>query len=424
MNSFRRVESLLLIGGILLFFTAFYFSVFKPDQVMVWLGYSNVEKLQAIGLVDVKKNQTRRRFQSSQEFLPVEANQPIYSRDTLMTGKDSRLIVVLHDGSLIEMAPDSLVEIRMKDESAGLGNLNFVVDVKTGQVHGSSPHQSITLAGAQAGPLPALVHPPSENIASAKKVGTTCEIRELKAESPFEREDGLAAISGTLQCMNGETAYDLSLVDETGKKVNEEKLIPNFKRVMQFKITVPAAGLYKLGGQEVLVPQHYLGIGWNTPALTCDRHLSYRLAADVAKKSALSILVETGAEKRTEGAWRKIAQLPTTIRLTAENNNHFILDSLPQTLAQWRDCPLLKNPEPSQIIKNRNKIILFTWVQADGTSYLFELSGDHEFKKLIYTEKTAKNFIGLNPKKNGKFYWRVRSLRTRDLSEVFEFEVQ
>lgn len=397
---------------------------------MLWLGYASTDKLRPTGFVKAKKNQVRRRFQTSSEFLPVEQQQTIYSRDTLMTGQDGGMVVVLNDGTLIEMGPDSMVEIKMKDEAAGLSNLEFIIDVKKGQVRGDSPHQSTTLTGTQdATGLPELLKGGlGDEARLALNVGekaktTTCSVSELKTASPFDNEDELAVIDGMLQCHAGETSYLLRLENEAGQKIHEEKIIPNFINSMRFSIPVSAPGKYKLAGKEIVVAQDYEGIAWNSPPLTCDRHLSYHLEPSLKIKSITEVMVHSGTKTLSALDWQKTAILPSLIQLTAENKNHFKLRSSPLSLTQWRDCPTLKNPVRNTIFNNNTHIILFTWVQADGRSYVFELTADPEFKKIIKSEKTAKNFSQLKDLKKGKFYWRVRSLKTGDLSEIFEFEI-
>ena len=431
MSGFRKLEGVLLFGGILLFLAALSIAVFRADQFMLWLGYSSAGKLQSAGKIEKRKNLVRRRFQNSSEFLPVVEEQLVYSRDTIMTGADSGLVLILNDGTLLELGPDTLIEIQFKDEAEGLSNSEFTVKLAKGDVSGDPAHKSVTvvrdnqlialapLSKAGLG-TEVLSLPPG---LKASKVA--CVVDALKVNSPFELPSAEVSLKGSVKCDPSERTYLLSVKNEKQEVVGQQRLTLNAGKPTEFEMRLPGPGKYGVGKEQVSVPKEYPGILWGPRVINCNRTLAYELPKNMDKKNGtLTVLEEVKNTRLTENDWKKQVHFPVKIQMQFETKDGFIMQSDLASLSTWRDCPTLKHPINRVVFTQNAGALLFTWVQSDASTYRFELAMDPAFKKMLKTEISSRNFSRFSPQKKGVYYWRVESRRNHDLSDVFQFELR
>jgi hypothetical protein len=128
--------SLLVIAGLLLVGSAtVYFTGFPIGSY--FFGSDDTPGGEAIGQVGKRDGSLKREKSGASEFIAVNQGTPLYTKDVLVTASDARATVQLDDGSVIEMAPDTMIrlELEKRKDVSGVFRVNHV-QVISGEVKG------------------------------------------------------------------------------------------------------------------------------------------------------------------------------------------------------------------------------------------------------------------------------------------------
>ena len=132
----------LLVVAALLFCVSL--GIFITDYPLLDLLFGlEVESKDPIGRVSHIEGSMRREKLGQAEFRGIGANADVFPRDVIVTSADSRATLTLEDGSVIELAPSTM--IRLENENLrSLTGISHVtkVQVVSGEVEGKSSPDS------------------------------------------------------------------------------------------------------------------------------------------------------------------------------------------------------------------------------------------------------------------------------------------
>jgi hypothetical protein len=124
---------------------------FGYEHVLRWFNLDAKYSRNKLGEVrQVDESSSRRKEFLTPEFRPLKERQAIFSNDTVMTGHESGLMIHFLDGSKVELAPDTLVEIKAREEGINSPKFHFEIRVEKGKVKGTSPDQTVKVKKAYA----------------------------------------------------------------------------------------------------------------------------------------------------------------------------------------------------------------------------------------------------------------------------------
>jgi hypothetical protein len=141
MFNFGKTEKSILYGAVLLLLLFSYF--LYDDSLLFRRGNDSQNEL--IGDMSLSKNDVRRKNSDNFSWFPAEQKDSIYQHDSIFTGEDSRASITLKDGSVIEIQPNSLVTLNIKDGQMSL-------DLRYGNIKGQVAKGStltVTSAGKE-----------------------------------------------------------------------------------------------------------------------------------------------------------------------------------------------------------------------------------------------------------------------------------
>lgn len=123
MFKFEKTERTILAGAILILLACSYF--LYDDSLLFSAQSASSNEL--IGAVADSTNDVRLKNSDNFSWLPATAEGKVYQKDSVFTGDQSKAVIKLKDGSLIEIQPNSLVTLNFKDGQMNLdlryGNL-------------------------------------------------------------------------------------------------------------------------------------------------------------------------------------------------------------------------------------------------------------------------------------------------------------
>ena len=467
MNPFRKFEKFLITLGILIFCLSLYFFLFQSDRLSVWLGAPIPGSMQPVGKIEAKKNMTRRRLKNGSEFLPVDQEQNIFSLDTLMTGKDSEMRLVLNDGSKIALGPDSLIEIKFKDTDGGFGQSEFVVNVKQGEIQSSVKSGQITVIqnngleqiftpsstpSAQVKalppstptpaptPLPALATPtPTPVPTPTPKPISHCETEHLKVSSLTQNPKFFPALSFQVQCLEDVDGLSVQIQNSKKEVISTRALKARAKEIESVRFDIKQPGSYQVvfndpnvKSEAFTVARDEEGMSFEDAAISCDRTISFKGPGSMGFMKGNLFLVDLkNRRKIREKTWDgkfslpiKYAEvLPEQVQLVLDLHNSFRLISKSLLISAWKDCIQAHVPSNRSQVKTNTgtKKTLFTWSLSPNETYSFRLSRDPDLKILILREETKLNFVKIPITEEGTYYWQVNSSRG-EYSEINEFK--
>ncbi len=121
------------------------------EQVLHWFNLDAKYSRNKLGEVrQVDESSSRRKEFLTPEFRPLKERQAIFSNDTVMTGHETGLVIHFLDGSKVELAPDTLVEIKAREEGINSPKFHFEITVEKGKVKGTSPEQTVKVKESNA----------------------------------------------------------------------------------------------------------------------------------------------------------------------------------------------------------------------------------------------------------------------------------
>jgi hypothetical protein len=161
MSRFGRTEKMIFSAALLLLLM---FSYFLYDDSLLFPNGNRSEQ-ELVGRVYQTQNDVRRKNNNTFSWLPASQKDTVFENDSIYTGDRSEASVQLNDGTILHVAPNSLITVSMKDGQMNLdlryGNLtgeiskgaNIVVksDGEEFQLSGTEPHAKIKIAKSHLG---------------------------------------------------------------------------------------------------------------------------------------------------------------------------------------------------------------------------------------------------------------------------------
>lgn len=201
MFNFERTEKSILIGAVLFLLL---FSYFLYDDSLLF-SKGNDSQSEMIGTVSNSLNDVRRKGNETFAWLPATKQDQVYQKDSVFTGEKSTAVIRLKDGTLIEIQPNSLVTLNIKDGQMSLdlryGNMigqvskdsNLVVQSggESFKLDGKAGNSSIEFSKSRSGNLDLNLISGSNN--ALKKGGQAVQLKpkakpEIKLLSPLGKK--------------------------------------------------------------------------------------------------------------------------------------------------------------------------------------------------------------------------------------------
>lgn len=102
----------------------------SDSKVLFRLGLHSIKNLEVVGQVEKKSDDVRRRLSRDLVWFPIDQEDAVFEEDSIFTGQRSETTLLLKDGSLLQIAPGSLVVISQKKGK-------YILDLSFGAVTGN-----------------------------------------------------------------------------------------------------------------------------------------------------------------------------------------------------------------------------------------------------------------------------------------------
>jgi hypothetical protein len=418
----RNLEIIFIgLGFVLTLVSAYLFTV-DADLVLRFMGMDRFSKRTQVAQVEVLNNMVRRKEFEMPEFRSVEARQAVYSKDSIMTGANSGTVLKFLDGSLVELGPDTLVQIETRGSPDSLGNFELILNVKSGEVTGSSDSKRIKVLRdnrvVAIAPIQKLKPQPKRSDCtftsqSVKKtdvfIWLSCEEDAIEAKMKVVRPDGVLA--------------DTKVIP----------IAPNHQGKFQFGVTMPGDYILELVQERresarLSVGESIADLKWLDSPVLCGEGLRY----ESTSKSVSKVIVEDHDHKilhefkgdlggRLMGL--QSIQPPAELRVVEIYSDGFKGATPFLNLSKWRTCPILRSPSDGSVERlGSTKGVMFTWSASKNGEdhFLFELSREPNFSKVIFSKAVQMNLIRITPPFKGTAYWRVTDVSSRESAIPFK----
>jgi hypothetical protein len=482
MNRFPKAEKILLGFGALVFIISTYLFIFETDRIGQMLGLGSGSTRQIVARVESFQDMARRKGIDSPVFQPVIEKQNIFNQDTIMTGTNSGMVISFLSGDVVELGPDTLVQIEAKNPGADPDKFEFMLNVQKGVLTGKSVTQNIQVQEkgetvalkpmvekvvaptpapaavaqsvapnsaapvaaiapvvAQATPIPVcrlgtnqLSAPDQASIAHATPKSKRGEARARPAPP---RPKILVEVI----CDAGLSTADMIVKNKKGETLQALAIDIGPDHHGKFEFFANTPDTYQIEMKDfpqetvtVEVPANFETLEWATPGLRCDYGVAWKPLPHLGKKYGLYNEQGKAIKESSDltldhfALLEKILKLPKKVYLQLSLSSGFALRTPVLPIAAWRSCPVLRYPGDELKRPLSLKIpLLFTWsLIGHSDHFLFQVASDRKFKTIIFETKVDQNLERYNPKRKGKFYWRVQELRTHTTSDVYEFTLE
>ncbi len=415
-------------GGLFMF--SFYLFVFDTDRVFRWIGLERYEKRPKIAEVEVIRNMVRRKEFEMPEFRNVQVRQDVRVKDSVMTGSDSVAVLHFIDGSVVELVPDSLVQLDTTGSPDSLGNFQLLLDLKKGEVRSAGPMKSLKVTRDQK----------AIEVKPAPKGSEGAMFAAAMAENkPIERTSGCEApvidrkgnqMDIRMMCTGMIAERNVRILDSTGALVAIKTIAiaPNLPGKVAWAPIKPGAYTLEVDQAKPLktsitIPERVRKLSWADEALRCGKALAYipsgkAIAASLESEDGKMLLNLTPGQAVIEPGDTVVA--PVKVKVVESLEGGFKWETTVLDVSKWRNCPILTFPSDGGSEKVHPVLgTMFTWTSL-GTQdhFLFELAEDPLFAKIVLSQETRMNLIRIRPPMRGQAYWRVKDVQTGELSNV------
>ncbi len=416
--------------GSALFMASFYLFMFDTDRVFRWIGLDRYEKRPKIAEVEVIRNMVRRKEFEMPEFRNVQIRQDVRVRDSVMTGSDSVAVLHFIDGSVVELVPDSLVQLDTSGSPDSLGNFELLMDVKKGEVRSAGTLKSLKVTRNN---KVIEVKSAPQNSEGAKFAAAIAENkpieRSVDCEAPaIDRKGNQMDIR--MMCPGIIAERNIRILDSTGAVVATKTvtIAPNLPGKVAWVPLKPGAYTFEVDQAKpvktaIVVPERVRSLSWAQEPLRCGRSLVY---VPSGKASSATLESEDGRillnVSGTKGVIEAGDSIPTPIKVKVVEalGDGFKWETSPLDVQRWRQCPILTFPPDGGSEKVHSVLgTMFTWTSLGVRDhFLFELAEDPLFTKMVLSQETRMNLIRIRPPLRGQIYWRVKDIETGEFSNV------
>jgi hypothetical protein len=430
----RKTEIIAIFVGTGLFLGSIWLFSLETESILAWMGMDRYAKRPKVAEVEVIRNMVRKKEYEMPEFRSVERRQTVYGKDSVMTGNGSAAVLHFLDGTVIELGPDTLVQVETRGAPDAMGNFELLLDVKKGEVTGQAASKKVKVIKGR--DVVALAPPKKESLAVAiiekKPIEKPTDCRFV---STFSDKAQAVAL---LKCDEGATQKTIQVKSSDGR-ILDEKLIsiaPNHTAKWNYAIQSPGTYEVQVVQKETAqfsfkVQEREQTLTWDENPILCGETLKYRTGKRVPQKVILEssdgrVLLDAG--KANGGLISKPGYLkaPLDVRVVEEFLGGF-KDTTPiLSVPRWRVCPILRTPANGSSEKSvSGRGVLFTWVSMGSSEeYVFELSKSSDFSKPIYSKRVQMNLLRFDPPVRGRLYWRIIDVSSKESSSIFQVVVK
>lgn len=338
------------------------------------------------GLITYKYKIAQRKLPSRMIWEDVEQMFPVYNKDSIRTDQLSEAIVTLKNGLNIELDPESMFVLLIKDKKVNL-------DVKQGSFYITGTSQS--------GPIEANYNSAKiameDGMFRVTEMGDNLEIQSHRGEATLEignkkeivKEGELAVISVTNQTISK------SAVRFTGMKPDHNTR-------------------YFTSGndKEVLFQWDKYPVPLMQLEVSNERYFKTILILRQVQENSTN-------QAFPEGIYYWRLSVPNT-NDRSEVRKFRVIKNLPVNLLS----PLNKEKIDYE---NGKGLVNFSWNKIEASSYIIEVSNNEKFEPVVYRSSIKRTYLSLSLEP-GSYFWRVNTesiisgASTR--SETFQFEVE
>lgn len=362
------------------------------DEWLVYFSADATKDLQAVGSVESRQNDVRRRFKVEFGWSNLSQKSTVYQGDTIFTGNNSSTTIRTAKGDEITVAPNSLVVINTKGE-------NISIEIEFGSIEGQ--------------------------IKSNDKIFISSQntITELNGKNSKVRIDAGEGNSLLLDVLDGEVNINNNGLQKTLNKfdVAEVNSLGGIKDkdFNTLKLVSP------LNDQRYRLSSN-LFVPFKWESLKAQNRAFLKVATDPDFKNTIlktpmsnSSYVATNLPADRKLYWTVVAE-----GLSSEVGHFWVLDvKAPQLLSPQQGKHFYYDPDIKSTPGNR---IDLTWAGGSpARKYEVQVSKDSKFQRAIQSFITEKNRFETPLLSQGIYFWRVRGLEFSDSqwSSVQQFKI-
>lgn len=437
-----------------LLFCAMTYAYFSDFSIRRFLGGKEANSFlnTPIGHVEALRGDVQRQRAKDYEFRDVSTNESLYPNDTIMTGVDSGVTIVIKDGEKFKLSPNSLVKL-VFDYDFSSGGVVQKLKIKTLTV--SKPKtlikRNVVLPKVVLRPVKEPPPPPKKEVVihavpiTPKKNASfsfnTAEYKSggknIKIEFSSDHSIPNPKLQVFLKRLNGQSR-ELGFVVPKMTELNGEAIV---------KVSEPGEYTWRLQGGETRVStlieskfavDRYIEMIELLPTIGEDNQLEgsatkkefkgltiqwrpveglgpYKVKVMVPSQKKVVLQKEMSktrlllsGTKVQKGKWNYIIQRSLRKGFIARSKvGSFGFEFLAPKLVAPAESKIFDKNSLSKTLDN----IFFTWTKTNYTdAYQFELASDPEFRSILTKHRGKDNVKALEAPADGKYYWRVRSI--------------
>ncbi len=426
----KRSEIGMMAFGGVMFMTSFYLFMFDTDRVFRWIGLDRYEKRPKIAEVEVIRNMVRRKEFEMPEFRNVQIRQDVRVKDSVMTGSDSVAVLHFIDGSVVELVPDSLVQLDTSGSPDSLGNFQLLMDVKKGEVRSAGALKNLKVTRDKKPVEVKLAPNNSEGAKIAAAIAENKPIeRSVDCEPPaIDRKGNEMDIR--MVCPGVIAERNVRILDSTGALVATKTvaIAPNLPGKVAWVPVKPGVYTFEIDQAKsvktaITVPERTRRLNWDPQPLRCGKTLVYvpsGRASSVAVESEDGKVLSSGVGFKGVIEAGESITAPVKIKVVESFDDGFKWETGLLDVPKWRQCPILTFPSDGSSERVHSVLgSMFTWTSLGVQDhFVFELAEDALFTKIVFSQETRMNLIRIKPPLRGQAYWRVKDVKTGEFSNV------
>ncbi|MGK5085975.1 hypothetical protein WDW86_00295 [Bdellovibrionota bacterium FG-2] len=488
---FRKWEILLIFIGLTLLGGASFLYFSDVSLRALFLGMKDDESQERVGIVGEKAGKLRRQVTGEAEFKSIEPQSVLFNNDTVVTGPESRTKLVLDDQSTISLDSNTMIRLAFESRFSLTGiSRDSIIQVISGRVSGESKTKKIILRSREKDiaidknqkeviqvappspmvpkvsprPIPSPIPAPSPSAIPVQITLLTpsdgqilkIEPGSLKPEKNVELSFSVSPVQTPLEIslvrIEGSSKQELfreAIKTQAGK--GAKLWIAHNPGIYEWEVDrahdTGKGGNESAQGRFSIEPQ-FEGIQLQEPLVGGTVARSNRIQGNRLKSFDLTfrwnpykeakeyvIRVSNGEnqiliEKKTKATryeFNKNKILLGTVfySIEAKLENGFIVQSPKKEFTFTFLPPMLTQPRDKAELANR---ALLTWQKTNFTgSYVLEISGDSEFKKIILHKEQKENFYVFTSPEIRHYWWRVQGIAQgvkSDFSKPLSFTIK
>ncbi len=396
-------------------------------------------KNELIGKVVIKENRAERKFHKQSTWENISSSYPLYNKDTLLTGENSSALILLNDGTQIDLNSKTMVILDLKNEDKGVvlkkGGLNIELDdnrkIKN-NLKISSGSSEIEVSEGK------LVLEKAEEKSNQNKDDTLDEDEEVPSseENTYSKDNNDLALTKSkatskkkeeyttrksdgddelkINVIRGNTTVSKSkgkkieLRQNQSLKINKKQntivdvpVIPeapqnSYRRFIHHK-GEEIAFVWKVSQSDIKVTQ----IELSKDEYFRNKKIEKKIKENLSNSNSTKLRLSAGTYY-----WRLKYKNKTEKSFNYSASNKLYILEAPYTLIGHVTQSNLT--ETTSTNGEKKKIINFSWGEVPvATSYNIEISKDKDFKTKFYSRDLKGTYMSLGLPA-GKYYWRYK----------------